>query len=104
MKPEKMKSLSEAKLRYCFPKIVKFHFCPFFGLCYDFINNFIVRFIHEEDVTPSLFSLCYKKALSIRIKKNQILKTLTMWVFVPLKCQQTFKILQLVWILTPNKF
>ena len=30
MKPEKMKSLPEAKLRYGFPDNVKFHFCPVF--------------------------------------------------------------------------
>ena len=33
-------------------KYAKFHFCPVFGLFYDFIINFIVRFTHfyyEDD-------------------------------------------------------
>ena len=50
MKPKKMKSLSEAKLKYGFLKNVKFHFCPVF-LGYGFTNNFIVRFMYE-DVRP----------------------------------------------------
>ena len=53
MKPEKLKSLSEAKLRYGSPKNVKFHFYPVFGLFEDFIHNFIVRFLYEDDVKPS---------------------------------------------------
>ena len=54
MKPEKMKSLSKAKLRYGFPQYVKFNFCSvFFGLFYDLINNFIVRFMYENDVGPT---------------------------------------------------
>ena len=53
MTPEKVKNLSEAKLRYGLPKNVKFDFCPVFGLFYDFLNNFIVRFMYEYDVTPS---------------------------------------------------
>ena len=33
MKPKKIKSLSKAKVRYCFsPQRVKFHFCSVFGL------------------------------------------------------------------------
>ena len=55
MTPEKVKNLSEAKLRYGLPKNVKFDFCPVFGLFYDFLNNFIVRFMYEYDVTPSWF-------------------------------------------------
>ena len=67
-----------SKTEILLPKNCKISFLPRFLGYVMTINNFIVRFIHEEDVTPSLFSLCYKKALSIRIKKNQILKTLTM--------------------------
>ena len=37
-------------------------------------------------------------------KKNKILKSLPTWVFVAPKCWQNFKILQLAWTLTPNKF
>ena len=37
-------------------------------------------------------------------KKIKISKILSMWVFVAPKCQQSFKILQLVWTLTRNKF
>ena len=54
MKPEKKKSLSEAKLRYGFPKCVKFHFRPgFWAIFFDFIKNFIVRFTYEDGVTSS---------------------------------------------------
>ena len=42
--------------------------------------------------------------LSFQVKKNQIPKTLPMGDFVPWKCWQSFEILQLVWILTPDKF
>ena len=49
MKVENMKNLSEAKVRQCFPKQVKFHFYPVFGL----ISNFIARFMYEDDVTTS---------------------------------------------------
>ena len=51
-----MKRLSKANVRYGFPKSVKFHFySPVFGLFCDFIKNFIVRFIHEDDVNPTWF-------------------------------------------------
>ena len=54
MKPEKMKSVSEAKVRCGFPKIKKFHFCPVFGASfYNFIHNFIVRFMHKDDVNAT---------------------------------------------------
>ena len=37
-------------------------------------------------------------------KKNQISKILSMWVFMALKCQQSFKILQLVWTLQASSY
>ena len=46
-------------------KYAKFHFCPVFGLFYDFIINFIVRFMH----------LCYEDD-AFSVKKNQIPKIL----------------------------
>ena len=52
-KPENIKHPSEVKLRYNSPKNGKFKFCCFLDLFYDFINNFIVRFMYEDDVTPS---------------------------------------------------
>ena len=55
MKPEKMKSLFEVKVRCVFPKNVKFHF----GLLY--------------------YSVTF---LSFQTNKNQIPKILAMWVFV----------------------
>ena len=46
---------------------------------------------------PSLHNLVFSDK-----KKYQIPNILPMWAFVPLKCQQNFEILQLVWILAPN--
>ena len=37
-------------------------------------------------------------------KKIEISKILSMWVFVAPKCQESLKILQLVWTLKANKF
>ena len=53
MKPENMKSLSEAKPRHDFRKTVKLHFLLFFGLFYDFLKNFTVRFMYEDDLGPT---------------------------------------------------
>ena len=54
MKPEKRKSLSEAKLKILLPKKCKISFLLcFFGLFDDFINNLIVRFMYEDDVGPT---------------------------------------------------
>ena len=99
MKPEKMNSLSETKLRNGFPQNVKFHFCPVFGLFFDFINN-LWRWCGPNLVFFMVISII----LSFQLKKNQILKILSTWIFVTPKCQQSFMILQLLWTLTPNKF
>ena len=53
MKPSKMKRLSEAKVRYGYPKNAKFHFYPNFWAIYDVINNFIARFMFEDEVSPT---------------------------------------------------
>ena len=99
MGPGKMKSLPGVKLRYCFPKNRKSHFCPPFWL-------FIYSTILLKDLCKKMNwpqgdfcsgNICI--ALSFQIK-NQIPKILPMWVFVPLKFQQNFEILQLVQILT----
>ena len=100
-----MKRLSEANLRYGFPKSVKFHFySPVFGLFCDFIKNFIVRFIHEDDVNPTWFFPDNIYNLSFSDKKKSNPKILPAWVFVPPKCQQNFDVLQLVWTLIPKNF
>ena len=59
-----MKSLSDVKLKYCFPKNIKSHF--FFRLFATLINNFIERFMQEDELTPS--GVLYI-ALSFQIKK-----------------------------------
>ena len=88
-----MTSLSEGKVRSCFPTKCKISLLPcFWANEYDSINNFIVTFMYEDDVT-----------LSFQMKKIQIPKILPMWVLAPLKRQQNFEVLQLVCILTPNK-
>ena len=70
MKPEKMQSLSEAKVRYYFPKKCKISLLPcFWANKYDYINNIMVRFIHEDDVTTSwiLFGNIYIKSVHGKI-------------------------------------
>ena len=42
--------------------------------------------------------------MSFQIKKIEIPKILSTWVFAASKYQQNFKILQLAWTLTPNQF
>ena len=64
---------------------------------YNFINNFYVKFVYEDDATPSWF-LLYNLVFSD--KNNQIAKILHMWIFVPQKFWQNHEILMLVWILT----
>ena len=55
-KEGKYEKLYQKKVRYSFPKNIKFHFCPVFQANkFNFINNFTVRFIYEDDVTPSQF-------------------------------------------------
>ena len=60
------------------------------------VKPVIIRFMYEDDMILLYITL------SFQIKKNQIPNILPMWAFVPLKCQQNFEILQLVWILAPN--
>ena len=100
-----MKSLPETKTDILLPKKCKMSFLPFlFGLFYDFIKNLIVRFMYEDDMSPTLFSSSNNYNFVFSDKKIQIPKILPTWVFVALKCQQNFEILQLVWTLAPNKF
>ena len=101
-----MKSLSEVKVRLPiaylrFAKNAKFHFCPVFGIFYGFVNNFIVGFMYGDDVSRTYGNT---DNLSFSNKKIQVPKILPTWVFVNLKCQQNFEILQLVWTLAPNTF
>ena len=106
-----MKSLSETKVRYSFPKKCKVLYLPcFFGLFYDFINNFIVRFIREDDVSPTwffpnnIFNLSLTLPFKIKKKKSQIPKILSIWLFAALKCQQISEIFQSLLTLTLDKF
>ena len=80
----------------------------FFGLFYDFINNCIVRFIREDDVSPTwffsgnIFNLSL--TLPFQITKNQIPKILSIWLFAALKCQQISEIFQSLLTLALDKF
>ena len=92
-----MKSLSDVKLKYCFPKNIKSHF---FLAIYNFNQQCYWKIYARRWIDPKgifVYSLVFSD------KKNQIPKILPMWVFVPLKCRQNFEIL-LVWILTPHTF
>ena len=72
MNLEKMKSLSETKLRYSFPKNVKFHFL---GLFCDFSYNFIIKFMYEDDVGLTwFFFMVLFIILSFQIKKIKFQK------------------------------
>ena len=101
-----MKILSEPKLRYHFPKNVKFHFCHVFWVVFWFYPQFHFDIYVWRWREPKLiFFLVTSIALPFQIKKCQIPKIfLSMWVFVALKCQQNSEILQVVWTLTANKY
>ena len=45
-----------------------------------------------------------KKMLGSGLLRGISTQADTIWVFVTQKCQQKFKILQLAWTLTPNRF
>ena len=45
-----------------------------------------------------------KKMLGSDLLRGISTQADTIWVFVTQKCQQKFKILQLAWTLTPNRF
>ena len=95
-------SYVKKKVRYSFQKNIKISLLPcFWAHKYNFINNFIVKFMYEDDVTPSLFLFSDN---IYTISKNQISKVLPLCVFVPLKFRQSFEILLLVWILTHHTF
>ena len=70
MKPEKMKSLCEAKLRYSFPKNVKFHFCSVFWAIFWFIAlNYFLYLLYCNS----------KEKDHIRRKLNSEKKNIYMW-------------------------
>ena len=105
MKPEKIKSQSEAKLRCSFPKNVKFYFCSGFWAILRFYQQFhckIYVLIMDWWGPNLIFFLVISITLSCQIKKIEIPKILPMSIFVAPKCRQNVKILQLVWILTTN--
>ena len=105
MKPERMKSSSEAKLKYCFPKIIKFHFPPVFWAIFWFYQQFLFKiYVWRWWGSNVVFFMVISINLTFQIKKTQISKILSMWFFVARTCKQSFKILLLVWTLTPNNF
>ena len=102
VKLEKMKSLSEAKDRYGFPKKVKFHFCPVFWAILRFYQQFHCKIYERRLCEPSLiFFLVIPTTLSFQIKKCSNSKNFVC--FCGPKLRQNFEILQLVCTLAPNK-
>ena len=54
MNPEKIKSISEEAIEILLPRKSKISLLPcFWANKWHFINNFLVRFTYEDDVTPS---------------------------------------------------
>ena len=49
-----MESYVKEKMRYSIPKNVKISLLPhFLAHKYNIIDSFIVRFVHEDDMTPN---------------------------------------------------
>ena len=104
-KKKNTESYAKEKVRYSFPKNVKFHFCPAFRLINTILSTISLSDLCMKMMWPQV-DFCSGDiyiTLSFRVIKK-ILKILPMWDFVPLKCRQNMEILQLVWILTTNKF
>ena len=104
-KEEKSRKLHERKNKIHLLKNVKFHFCIVFRLI-----NTILSTILWQDLCMKMIWLqadfCFVDiyiTLSFQIKNIKFPK-FCQWVFVPLKCQQNFEILQLVLVLTLNTF
>ena len=54
MNPEKTESIPDAAIEILLPQKSKISLLPcFWANKWDFINNFLVRFTYEDDVTPS---------------------------------------------------
>ena len=80
-----MKSLSEAKVRYSYQKIrnEKFHFIPGFWGILRFYQQFHCNIYVWRLCEPNLiFFLIISITLSFQIKKIQIPKILSTWIFV----------------------
>ena len=100
-----MKSLSEAKLRYSFPKDVKFHFALLFWVILRFYHQFHCKiYVWTWCGLSLIFILVISIILPFQVKKSQISNILPTWGSVASGCQQSFKNSQLVWTLTPDKF
>ena len=84
-KKKNTESYAKEKVRYNFLKNAKISLLPcFWAHKYNFMNNFIVGFMYEDDVTQvdlSSGNVYYKLVFSD--KKNQIPKTFPMWVLCP---------------------
>ena len=72
MKPEKMKMLSEAKVRFSFPKNIKFHILPVFWAISRFYQKFHWKVYGWKRCEPNLifFLVVISIALSFQIKKS----------------------------------
>ena len=70
MKTEKMKMLSEAKVRYSFPKNIEFHICPVFWAILRFYQKFHWKVYGWCKPNLIFFLVVISIALSFHIKKS----------------------------------
>ena len=103
MKPEKMKSLSEAKVRLCFPKKYKV-FSVFLAILWFYLQFHCKIYAWRWCESNLIFFLVISVTLSFQVKKFKFQKFCFHGFLWPLSVDKIFKILQLVWTLTPNKF
>ena len=101
-KPEKIKSLPETKLRYGFPKNLKFQFCPVFWATLQFYpqSNFKIyvwRWCEPKLIFFWFFFYSDKK----KIKFQKFCPHGFLWLWSIAKILGS---LQLAWTVTPNKF
>ena len=78
MKTENKKSLSEAKLRYSFPKNVKFHFYSAFWAILGFWQNFEILQL-TWTLTPNKF---WTKCLMPDFQPNNSIPPITTFIFI----------------------
>ena len=98
MKLERIKNSFEAKLRYHFPKNVKFPFSSVLWVIFFlFHQQFSCKIYVWRWCASNLVFFVVISITDFSDKKNWNFKYLS-------KCQQSVLLLQLVWILTPKKF
>ena len=92
MKPEKRRAyLKQNWDIYGFPK--NFVFALFFGLSFDFINNFKI-YVQKWCGSKLIFFMVISKTFPPRLKKNQISEAFSTCVVVSLKFESVSKVLR----------